>query len=313
MSRFPLAGSLAALVVSLASFALAGRFGGEVHLGNPDFFRLPGGARDVKQSALPAEPRRIVSSALVADELLLELVPLARLAAVSYVVDWPDATPVGARFPPGLRRVSGRVEELIALAPDLVLLSDYNPVTTSMFLRNAGIAVVRVPSPQDLAGLFAAARLLGRLTGSAPRAEALIRDWQAELARIASLPRPQPPPTALALAGSYAFGPGSLQDECLRHAGYRNALADPRRVGTRLLNSERVLALDPDLLFVAASITEPRRALLDDLPPGLPWSSLRAVRKQSMFALPAASMGSLTHHALAACAAYAAFASEPNL
>jgi iron complex transport system substrate-binding protein len=236
---------------------------------------------------------------------LLELAP-ERLVSVSYVADDASVTPVASRFARSIPRVNGSAEQLLFVRPDLVLLSDYNGAATSASLESAGCSVLRVGAATTFRELLAEISRLGRVIGEDERARALGVRIEAELGRLERLGREArgPKRRALLLHSSYAYAAGTLQHDCLARAGLENALERLALRGTPALTSEALLIADPDVMFVAWDVAEPRRLEPGEWPSGYPWRLVRAAQNRGIYAVPQALMASISHHALGACAAY---------
>ncbi|WP_343079436.1 cobalamin-binding protein [Ostreiculturibacter nitratireducens] len=87
---------------------------------------------------------------------------------------------------------SADLPKIRALDPDLVLtFSDLQADIVADLIRD-GIAV-HAFNQRDIAGILAMIRTLGALTGTADRAEALARGYEARLAAVAATPRPVRP------------------------------------------------------------------------------------------------------------------------
>ena len=81
-----------------------------------------------------ARPLRVASLNLCSDELALRLAAPGQLVSVSRLGADPDETLLAARAR-GLATNNGRVTDIIALAPDLVLSSRGDPNAAAMALR----------------------------------------------------------------------------------------------------------------------------------------------------------------------------------
>lgn len=266
-------------------------------------------AADVPRSSswTPSGARRIVTAALLPEDLLLGVLPPERWVGISFVVDWPSSTPNSALFPSSIPRVNGGAESILARGPDLVLLSDYNNVSTEFQLEDAGVRVERVPTPKTFEALFRLWRDLGRLVDREPAADALARAAEVRFARLAGA---APRKRVLLLFGRFAYSGDSIHADCLRHVGLENVLARDPRGTTPELSGEELATLRPDLVFLSTPVTTPRRASLDELPPELPYRMLPESRRPSVVHFPEAWLGSLSQHALTACEAYVSLARE---
>lgn len=201
---------------------------------------------------LPAPPARVVSLAPSLTEIVYLL---GRGEALVGVTRFCNVPPEATRLPKVGGIVDPDVERIVAARPDLVLCTvDGNPKDRVRVLEEAGIPCFAA-GPQDLAGIVATVRTVGRLLGVPERGEAEAARL-AERARRAAV-RPSaagPAPSALfvlSVRPVVAAGPGTFLDELLRLSGARNAAA-AFRVRYPRLSTEDLLALRPDLVFVAA-------------------------------------------------------------
>lgn len=298
---------LFALVLSTSiSLWFSTRQGGALHIGSArvNEVRLKPAPR-----SLARDPQRVVSGSLLSDELLEGVLPWERWAAVTYIVDWPESTPASSRFPSDLRRTSGKTEDILSLAPDLVVVSAYNNALTVFQLQDLGLSIYSISSPSTFQGLFEVWAQLGDRIGERVRAQEKIGAARQTLSEIRTIAQSGGTKRrALLLQGTFSYGGISLQGDGLRQAGLENVLEDEAWGANPQVNGEQLLHLDPDVIYVAHDLDEPRRMRRDELPVGYPWEALRAYETRSIIAVPSSWMASISHHALLASLAYATWA-----
>lgn len=250
----------------------------------------------------PAEaaPERVVTVALLPEELLVDVLPPERWVGISSIVDWPSSSAAYGRFPAKVTRTTGTAETILSLDPDLVLLSDYNQPTTEALLQNAGVPVWRVRSPSTLPELFVEWRKLGRVVHRAEQVEPLVRAAEARYERLRGT---VPPATVLFLQGHYAYSDGALQVDCAERAGLRNLLAGDGRGPTPKLSDEELATLEPDFLFLAAPVSGASEVEPGSELPGLPHGAFDGPRTK-VFLVPEALLGAIGQFALDACELY---------
>ncbi|VFM98053.1 MAG: iron complex transport system substrate-binding protein [Candidatus Kentron sp. G] len=200
---------------------------------------------------LTKPPRRIASANLASDEILTELVSLERLVSVSYLVDDPGISNAAGHYPKAIPRNHGRIEELVAASPDLVILSPHSDALTVRRLLRMGVPVARFTTLGGLAGVRENIRTLGAIVGEKARAEALIERIYSRVANIGDRIIGQPPPRVLFynLNGSTG-GPNSLTDEMIGLAGGYNVIRDTAITGYRRITPELAIALQPEILIL---------------------------------------------------------------
>lgn len=208
-------------------------------------------------------PQRIVSINLCTDQLLVGLVERSRIAAVSRLAADPALSAVADRIE-GLKRVSGSGEEVLALAPDLVVTNEFSTPHVVALLRRVGVPVVVVPIADTFDGIRNAIRVLATSVGEAARGEAMIADFDRRLATASPLSPFRP--TALAYqVNSLTSESGGLIDAAMSAAGFVNAAALRTLGPGGRLPLETFLAHPPDLVVLANDPEAFRTVTADNL------------------------------------------------
>lgn len=206
-------------------------------------------------------PQRIVSLTVCTDQLLLELVPRERIAAVSYLATDPTLSSK-VEEARGLRGVHGSAEEVLALEPDLVIAQEYSTMATVGLLTRLGFRVLLVPLATDFAGLRRSIRLIAAAVGEQARGEQLIDAFDRRVAAAAPLGPERP--TAIGYeVNSLASGEGTLVNSALEAAGYRNMARD-RMLGPGGRLPLESIAVDPPDLIVLANQPDEFRSIVGD-------------------------------------------------
>jgi iron complex transport system substrate-binding protein len=204
--------------------------------------------------ASAGQPKRIVSLNLCTDQILLELVPRERIRALSWLAGDRDVSPVAGELA-GIKLVRGDAEEVLSLAPDLVLANPYAAAPTVDLLRRLGYATEVVPFAQDFAGIRRAVRQVAAAVGEVDQGELVVARFDAALADQDSMPAANRRPEALVYqVNGMVSGADSLLDAALKAAGLANQARPEARLGLasggrRAL--EQLVAAPPDLLVLA--------------------------------------------------------------
>jgi iron complex transport system substrate-binding protein len=197
---------------------------------------------------LAQAPRRVVTVNLCLDQLALRLAAPGQLVGVSYLAHDPRLSMLAerARDVPSVR---ARVEPILELRPDLVIFDSSMHASLKHLVRRAGVPLLELPWA---ASLEEAEALIGRIAGALGReaeGRALAAGMRRERQRLA-WPGPARG-TAVALQANHGTsGKGSLLDELLRLAGFRNLAAELGIPGYGRLSLEQVLAGQPDLVVL---------------------------------------------------------------
>ena len=304
----PWSGILLLLAASAASTAWASRtIAAPADPTTPD---SEGPARGGDPGTHHGSARRIVSTTLATDEILLALAPPERLLAVSIFADdaaVSNVTEAAAAVP---SRVRGSAESVLALGPDLLFAGAVGRPETQMLLAQAGVPVLHARTCNSFADIERNIRWVGTAIDREERAETVIATMRARLRRVTDRlgdgPRPR---VLLHNFGNYTAGRGSLFDEEVRLAGGINAASEAGIREHGPLSVERALTLDPDVLLYTdyrADSRAPRDGDVGPLAAEPGYASLRAVREGRLYRLDERSSHSTSHHAVGTVEALAA-------
>ena len=201
---------------------------------------------------LPAPPSvsaprslRIVSINPCLDAVLMQVADAGQIAAISHYSQDPRATSIPLALARRFTVTSGTAEEVVALAPDMVLSGPHVAPATIAALRRMGIALHQYPVPNTVAESIAQVRDIARRVHHPDRGEALA-------ARIAAAARPSsgaPVPALIWQGGGLVPGAGTLSDELLTRAGFRNMSAAYGLKQWDVLPLEYLVARPPRVLL----------------------------------------------------------------
>ncbi|HVR70475.1 MAG TPA: ABC transporter substrate-binding protein [Vicinamibacteria bacterium] len=246
-------------------------------------------------------PARVASLNLAADEVLVEILPPGRLVAVTAFADEPGTSNVAGRVSPSAMRFPrADVERLVALAPDLVVISQYTDADVQRQLERAGLRLHRMQGLETLAGFRAAVLDLGRAVGAQDAAGRLVERYDRTLADLARRLRGAARPRVLYWANPMTAGADTAIGTLIECAGAVNV---GREIGVRGIapaGAERAFVADPDVVLLGRWPGVKDALLAHPL-----LSQLRAVRSGKVVELPTELLVALNHHAAGACWALA--------
>ncbi len=201
------------------------------------------------------KPQRIVSLNLCVDQLLVELVPRGRIAALTNRIDDPNLSPMPGRGK-GIPQIAGFAEEVIAFKPDLVIASAFSARTTVSLLKRLGYRVEILPVATTFDEIRANVRHFSELVGEPEAGAAMLANFDRRLDAITR------PPGRDALAALYwsrgsTSGKGTLVDLMVRKAGFRNLSAAEGFGAAGRLPLETLLARRPDAIVMADITGDP--------------------------------------------------------
>ena len=200
-------------------------------------------------------PARVVSLNLCLDQLALALGAPGQLVGIGLDAQDPHLSSrwQEARAVPSLRL---RLESILALRPDLVLLDAYAPARAVALLQRAGVRVAQFPEAMTFAEGIARVRGIANALGRQTAGAALADDMQRRRAEITAGLSDRRPLAAVWQANGFTVGRGTLPDDLLRHAGFRNLAAERGTGPFEPLPLEALVRAAPDLLIVDGATSD---------------------------------------------------------
>jgi iron complex transport system substrate-binding protein len=243
-------------------------------------------------AAAAAPPARVASVNLAADEVLSEILPPERLVSVTRWVDEPGTSNIIGRVPKSIYRFAkADMEQLVALHPDLVVVSEYTDADFQRLLERSGMRVHRMQGMTSLAGIRGAILDLGRAVGEEAGAVRLVARYDRVLRDVAWRLEGAPRPRVLYWSSGMTAGADTAIGAVLEGAGAVNVGRELGVVGIQPPGAERAFTADPDAIVVG---TWPKaEESVKDHPLLL---QLRAVREGHIVAVPSEKLLALSQY-----------------
>ena len=200
----------------------------------------------LSSAATTQGPQHVMSLSMCTDALLLELLPLNRIASVTFLSRepsnsflWPQAAKVPINY--------GSAEEVFAEKPDFVLAGTYTTAATRVLLMKVGIPMLEVPPANNFDEIRASTRRVGHALGRDAVAEELIAKMDGTLRELDSTRPARTIRVAGWNGGGSVPGRGTLFDAILTAAGGVN-IASSAGETDGSFDLEQLLQSHPDVL-----------------------------------------------------------------
>lgn len=195
----------------------------------------------------------IVSLNPCTDAILAEVTGPGQLLAISDYSHDPSSTSMDLARARGYRAVSGTVEEVAVLGPQVVVTSSFLAPATANAFRKLGFEVVTVPIAPDIGTAREQVGRLARLAGHPELGRRLVDRIDDALARAAPPPGTRPVSALVWESGGLVAGDDTLIADMMRHAGFANAAAARGLSQADFLPLEQVLARPPRVVFAVGN------------------------------------------------------------
>ena len=247
--------------------------------------------------AADTAPRRVASMNLSSDEILAEILPPQRLVGVTRFADESGTSNIVGRIPPSVFRFQkADMERLVALAPDLVVVSEYTDADFLKLVERSGMRWHRMQGLNSIAGVRQAVLDLGRAVGAEEAARVLVQRYDATLAEVARRLAGARPPRVLYWSGEMTAGADTAIGALIECAGARNVGREIGVQGVTPPGAERAFLADPDVILVSSW-----PGMLEAVKAHPLLSQLRAVRDGSVVVLPNERLIALSQYTADAC------------
>jgi iron complex transport system substrate-binding protein len=213
-------------------------------------------ASDAAPTLPSTPPQHIVSLNMCTDELLLRLASPSRIASVTWLSRDHDASNV-AELAAHVPVNHGLAEEVIPLAPDLVLAGTFTTRTAVALLKRTHAPLVEFDIANTIEELRAQVRKMATLLQERERGEQLIHEIDRRLNAIGPVNASDRPRAIVLNPDSFTAGPGSLVDEAMTGAGLDNVAAHLQLGNYERVPLEMLINQNVDLLIVNARLDGP--------------------------------------------------------
>lgn len=197
---------------------------------------------------------RIVSQYWSIDEFAYAILPAQDVVAVSesaYLEEISNVLTNVKRFNPA---VATDPERVVALDPDLMLVSISGRADYTSLARSSGVPVYRMQTIfETLDQIEQNIRLVGYMTGQDEKAAKEAARFHAAIEKAASLRPPNAAkPRILGLGGTYSYGTKTLFQDIVTRLGGINVGAENGLAGYDSVNYEQIIRWDPEWIIAGA-------------------------------------------------------------
>ena len=177
------------------------------------------------------------------------------------------------------------IEEILALEPQVVLMSDMSQTEEQIrLLEDNGVRVV-ISDANDIAGVYTAIRMIGALIGADDAAEALVAEMQATFDSVAEKCENAGKTVYFEVSplqyGLWTAGRNTFMDELASLCGLTNAFADVN--GWASISEEQVLARDPDYIVTITMYYGEGPTPVEEIVSRTGWDGLKAVKNGCIY------------------------------
>lgn len=195
----------------------------------------------------------IVSLNPCSDAVLDRIARPGQLLAVSHYSHDPAASSMGVDAARRYGSVSGSVEEIVRLSPDMVVADPYLAPATAQALRDLDIDLVTIGTVDSVASSEAQVRQLADAIRNRSAGQQLIGDIERALASAAPAASQEAASAIVWESGGIVAGDQTLIADLLRRTGFANAAATRGLRQADYLPLEAMLADPPQVILATGT------------------------------------------------------------
>ena len=203
----------------------------------------------------PSKPKRILTFAMYTDQIVLGLVNSDHLVGINTLMD----DPVLSNVVPIAKRITKKIgdpgaEEVLSMKPDVVIVSDWTQAEKIQSMRDLGLKVVSVKSPETIQDAKEAVSQVAAAIGEPEKGKQLIGMMDKKLAEIREKtskikPKQRKNIVLLSLMTAYG-GAGCAYDDACREANVLNGIAAAGLKTGQQLTKEMLIKINPDIMLM---------------------------------------------------------------
>ena len=202
-----------------------------------------------------SKPKRILTFAMYTDQIVLGLVTSDHLVGINTLLD----DPVLSNIIPIAKKISKKIgnpgaEEVLSMKPDLVIVSDWTQAEKIQSMRDLGLKVVSVKSPETIQDAKDAVSQVAAAIGEPEKGKQLIGMMDKKLEKIrekTSKIKPEQRKNIVLLSLMTAYGgTGSAYNSACEEANVINGIAAAGLKNGQQLTKEMLIKINPDIMLM---------------------------------------------------------------
>ncbi|MDM8565684.1 ABC transporter substrate-binding protein [Candidatus Halobeggiatoa sp. HSG11] len=199
---------------------------------------------------IATQPQRIVSLTLATDEILLAICPPKRIAAISTMAtdsNYSNITIQAKKIP---NKTTTNIEYILNFKPDLVFIASYSQAEMVELLQKTDTSIFRFSNFNNIADIKKNIKTIGFAIGEDRNAATIVAQMEADIEAIQnSIPNKKSPRIMSYSLGNYTAGRNTTFDDMAKLVGAINIVAEQGIEQHVKINSEYILAWQPEFII----------------------------------------------------------------
>lgn len=257
------------------------------------------------EMTIASEPQRIISLTLGSDEMLLGLLDKSRILALTTYADDAGISNISTESASIKERVSSdKIEGIIALKPDLVILDTWADQKSVKQLRDAGITVFAFKTPSNIDEQKTVISEIANITGADEKGKEML-DWmdtklKAVEDRLSKL-KPEEKLKVMDYGELGSSGKGTNFDDIVTRAGLINVVSAAGMDGWPVVSKEKMIEMNPDIIILPSWYYDQKNSLqgmTDKLKNDKSLQTVKAISGNRLISIPNPHISAISQYAV---------------
>lgn len=236
-----------------------------------------------QEISVPKNIERLVSMAPTFTEVIVDLGWADKLVAIDSYSDYIEGLPADMAY---FDLMAPDVEQLIALKPDLVLVSTMSTKDGNDYyaqLEKEGISLVYIPSSDSIEGIYEDLIFMSQIFGEEAKGQELVDQMKDDFEQVAEKAKNISDKKKVyfeiaAAPNLYSFGTGVFLDEIISLVGAENILGD--KEGWTSISEEVIIQKNPDVIITNVDYIENSP---EEIKARAGWENVEAVKNDAVY------------------------------
>lgn len=259
------------------------------------------------ETTIQSEPQHIVSLTLGSDEILFGLVDKSRILALTKYADDAGISNVSAEAAGVTGRATmDKLESVIAMKPDLVIMDTWADAKYVKQLRDAGINVYVFKTPSNIDEQKNTISEIANITGADAKGQEML-DWMdAKLKEVEdklSQLKPEQKLTVMDYGEMGSSGKGTNFDDIVTRAGLINVVSKAGMEGWPVISKEKIIEFNPDIIILPSWYYDQKNSLqgmIDTLKGDKSLQTVKAISSDRLISVPNPHISAISQYAVLA-------------
>jgi iron complex transport system substrate-binding protein len=254
------------------------------------------------EKPLEQKPKRIVSTSLASDEILVDLLSMCnsnlnRLKAVSIFADNPKLSNIIDSVKTIKERVHSEPESILKLMPDLVFLASYNSPELKSLIKAQKTPHIILENYRNVDDIENHILEIGKAVSCINESKLIAKEFKQKIASIVTESAKRPKQSVVFFdPDSTVMGKETLFDELCKINNLTNVVSEAGLYNWPRVNPEQLQIWNPKWIVIGCNTPSHCDSLKNSIKKNAAWKNLQAAKSNQFLEVPEKTLQSTSHY-----------------